>query len=68
MAKGRNWELSPAIVGLFEVVNTDLPCLESYIGRVDFRTITLEQAERLHSKGSRYLKKVTKKDKKTPTD
>lgn len=65
----RNWSVSPAIEGHYQVVNTDLPILESRIGRVDFRKITLKQADEIHRLGSRYLKKVVKKVKKeTPTD
>lgn len=60
MAKLR-FEVSKAIEGKFEVVNTSLPCLESKIGLVDFRKITLNQAERLFAKGTRYLKKVEAK-------
>lgn len=55
------FEVSKAIEGKFEVVNTSLPCLESRIGLIDFRRITLDQAERLHTKGTRYLKKVEPK-------
>lgn len=52
------FELSPAIAGKFEVINTTSPILESRIGRVDFRTITLEKAEELVKAGTRCLKAV----------
>lgn len=55
------WSISPAIVDHFEVVNTHLPILESKVGRVDLRTISLEKAEEIYSLGTRYLKKKAPK-------
>lgn len=55
------WSVSPAIVEHFEVVNTHLPILESKIGRVDLRTLSLEKAEEIHKLGTRYLKKKAPK-------
>lgn len=51
---------SAAIEGKFRVVNTHLPVLHSKIGKVDFRVITLEQAEQLVEAGTDYLVKVKK--------
>lgn len=53
-----SFEPSPAIEGRFRVVNTHLPILHSKIGKIDFRTITLEQAEALVSAGTSYLVKL----------
>jgi hypothetical protein len=52
------FKLSPAIEGKFTVVNTHLPTLHSRIGLIDFRTITLNQAEELEKLNCRYLKRV----------
>jgi len=60
MAK-QNFKISKAIEGKYEVVNTSYPCLESRIGFIDFRYITLDQAERLMKAGTKYLKKVRPK-------
>lgn len=57
------FEVSKAIEGKFEVVNTSLPCLESRIGFIDFRYITLDQAEKLVQSGTRYLRRVQVKKK-----
>lgn len=54
------FEVSKAIKGKYEVINTHLPKLESRIGLIDFRTITLAQAERLVKSGTRYLRKIEK--------
>lgn len=66
-----NWQVSPAIVDHYEVVNTHLPILESKIGKVDFRRITLDQANELYIAGTRYLQKKSKKaqssDKESPS-
>lgn len=60
-----NWKISPEIEGKYEVVNTSFPILESRIGRVDLRKITLREAERIVELGSRYLRKIpARKDKK----
>lgn len=69
MAK-RNWVESPEISGLYRIINTDLPILHSRIGDIDFRKITLEQAEKLIESGTRYLEKVKVKGskKEAPTD
>lgn len=54
------FEVSKAIEGKYQVINTHLPKLESRIGLVDFRTISLDQAERLVKAGTRYLRKIEK--------
>ena len=54
---------SPAIEGKFEIVNTEFPIYHSKIGEIDFRTISIEQAEELVKTESRYIKK---KGSKTP--
>lgn len=56
----RNWLESPEISGHFKVVNTDLPILHSKIGDIDFRKITLDQAQRLFDSGSRYIEKINR--------
>ncbi|WP_312331918.1 hypothetical protein [Sphingobacterium sp.] len=56
-----NWQVSPAIVDHYEVVNTSSPILESKIGRVDFRYISLEKANELFTAGTRYLQKIKPK-------
>lgn len=56
-----NWQISKQIADHYEVINTHLPILESKIGRVDLRTITLDQADKIFSLGTRYLKKKPKK-------
>jgi hypothetical protein len=58
-----NFQLSPELVGKFKVVNTTLPALHSRIGYVDFRTMTLDQAEALVKAGTRYLRAVPVKKK-----
>lgn len=55
------WALSSDIVDHYEVVNTSSPILESKIGRVDFRTMSLAVADDIFSKGTDYLKKIKKK-------
>lgn len=52
------YKLSPEIEGKFEVVNTTLPAIHSRIGYVDFRTITLAQAEEMVKAGTDYLRPV----------
>lgn len=54
------FEVSKAIEGKYEVINTQLPCLESRIGLIDFRTISLAKAEALIKSGTRYLRKIEK--------
>lgn len=49
---------SPHIEGKFKVVKTTFPILHSKIGRLDFRDITLEQAEALVAAGTIYLVRV----------
>lgn len=44
----------------YEVVNTHLPILESRIGRIDFRRLTKEQAEKLIKLDTRYLVRIEK--------
>ena len=58
--------LNPALKGKYKVVNTDLPVLHSRIGKVDFRTITEEEAEQLIKAGTSYLEKVNRPAKATP--
>jgi hypothetical protein len=53
--------LSPDLQGKFEVVNTTLPALHSSIGYVDFRTMTLDEADRLVKAGTIFLKAVKKR-------
>lgn len=65
MAK-RDWVVSPAIVNHYRIINTDLPILHSRIGDMDFRKISLEQADKLYESGTRYLEKIKAK-KKAPT-
>lgn len=57
----RDWIESSLIAGHFKVVGTHLPILHSTIGRIDFRKITLEQAQQLYSAGSPYLMKIASK-------
>ena len=59
----KDWKLSEALEGKYEVVNTDLPVLHSRIGEVDLRTMTEEQAEAILLKGSDFLKKIPAKKK-----
>ena len=56
--------ISKAIADHYEVINTHLPILESKIGRVDLRTISLVQADEIYNLGTRYLKKKIKQYKK----
>jgi hypothetical protein len=49
------FKLSPEIEGKFEVVHTNCPVMHSRIGYVDFRRITLAQAEELVKAGSEFL-------------
>ncbi len=58
MKMKKPFELSPELVGKFEVINTTLPVLHSRIGHVDFRTMTFAQAEELVAAGTDYLKRV----------
>jgi hypothetical protein len=48
--------LSQEVAEKFEVVNTNSPILHSKIGDIDFRRITLEQAAKIVSLGSSYLR------------
>lgn len=61
------WVVSPAIAGHYEVINTTSPILHSKIGDVDFRKITLAQADQIFAKGTMYLKKVKRKVSKVKT-
>lgn len=63
-----DFEVSKAIDGKFEVINTTSPLLHSRIGDVDFRRITLEQAEALVKSGTRYLKAAKTKKEKAAAD
>jgi hypothetical protein len=54
------FKLSPELEGKFQVINTTLPALHSRIGYVDFRTITLAEAEELVKAGTDYLRPVKK--------
>lgn len=56
----RNWSVSPAIAGHYKVVNTESPILHSKIGDIDFRKVSLDDADRLFEKGTRYLEKIKK--------
>lgn len=57
-----NFTPSPALDGKFKVVNTDLPILlNTKIGDIDLRTISLEDAERLYKLDSYYLQKLPEK-------
>lgn len=49
------FELPKEVAEKYEVVNTDLPVLESKIGRIDFRSISLETSAALIKAGTRYL-------------
>ncbi|KAA8483755.1 hypothetical protein BDE36_1781 [Arcticibacter tournemirensis] len=62
-----SFELSPEIRGKFEVVNTESPLLHSRIGDIDFRRITLDQAEQLVKLNSRYIRKIVTTSKKKST-
>ncbi len=57
------FKISPELEGKFVVINTTSPVLHSRIGDVDFRTMTLAQAEELIKSGTRYLKRVKEKNK-----
>lgn len=63
VVKKVSWAVSPAIDGHYKVVNTDSPILHSKIGDIDFRSISLEAAEKLFQSGTRYLEKVKAKKK-----
>ncbi len=52
------FKISSEIEGKFEVINTTSAILHSRIGDIDFRKITLVQAEELFKMGSRYIKRV----------
>jgi len=54
----KQFTLSPALEGKFEVINTTSPVLHSRIGDVDFRTMTVDQAEQLVKAGTDYLRAV----------
>jgi hypothetical protein len=49
------FSLPQDVADKYEVVNTTSPVLESRIGKIDFRTISLTQAEKLVAAGTRYL-------------
>ena len=61
--KKQPFTLSPELEGKFEVINTTSPVLHSRIGDVDFRTMTVDQAEKLVKDGTRYLRAVPAKKK-----
>lgn len=57
----KKYELSEAIKGKFKVVNTDFPCVQLSNKLLDFRTISLEEAENYYlSNPEGYLQKVKK--------
>ena len=56
--KKRDWIESPEISGHFKIINTEFPILHSRIGDLDFRKITLDQAQKLFDSGSRYIERV----------
>ncbi|RQO65085.1 hypothetical protein DBR40_24755 [Pedobacter sp. KBW01] len=53
-------KLLPECEGKYKVVNTHLPTLYSPIGFIDFRTMTVEQAEALLKTETSYLIRVKK--------
>jgi len=56
------YTLSAELQGRYKVVNTHMPCLEHpQLGRVDFRTMTAEQADALITAGTMYLVKIKKR-------
>jgi hypothetical protein len=57
-----DFKLSPELEGVFKVVNTTCSALHSRIGYVDFRTMTLEQAEALEEAGTDYLVRIKAKN------
>lgn len=54
------FEISPAIKGRFKVL-THLPLLHTSTGTFDFRSITIEEAEKLVEMAPEYIKKVKTK-------
>jgi hypothetical protein len=50
-----SFSLPAEVAEKYEVVNTTSPVLESRIGKIDFRTISIAQAEKLVAAGTRYL-------------
>lgn len=56
------FKLSEVLQGKYKVVNTHLPMLHHpKLGLVDFRSITVEQAEALIEAGTDYLVKIKKR-------
>lgn len=53
--KSYDFELSPALVGKFELRNTHLPRVHFDEHWYDFRTMSLETAERLVKKSETFL-------------
>lgn len=53
-----NFDLSPAIAGKYEVVNTSFPVYHHKLGQFDFRTITEEDAKLLAEAGSMYIRPI----------
>lgn len=51
-----NFELPPEVADKYEVINTVSPILHSRIGDIDFRRISLDQAEALVKSGSKYFR------------
>ena len=50
-----DFKLPAEVAAKYQVVNTTFPTLHSRIGDIDFRTITLEQAQALVKAGTSYL-------------
>lgn len=57
----QGYTVSPQIEGKFRVIGTTLPTLHTRIGYVDFRTITIEQAEAMIEAGTEYLERIPAK-------
>ncbi|WP_316780398.1 hypothetical protein [Pedobacter antarcticus] len=55
-----NFDVSSAIAGKYEIVNTQHPIYYSKIGKFDFRTITEDEAKSLVESGSIYIKPIKK--------
>lgn len=52
--------LLPECQGKYKVIGTTCPTLYSTIGFIDFRTMTVDQAEALIESGSSYLERIKK--------
>ncbi len=59
------FKLSPELEGKYEVINTTLTALHSRIGYVDFRIMTVAQAEEMIKAGTDFLRAVPVKKSKT---